>query len=182
MVYYIMQTIIKKRQALQTKIRTLARKHKDGEKYLDEFWDLVAKERAAGHLFDPDAPYLTKEYWKDPRTKDGKPIGDETDVYLTKSKHVNTIKVDSDHKFDLHIKILHPKQEQVTKIYKFFEDMVLTPISKQDTPEELDLVYRFTGTKNQFDILKRAVMCTMGLLACSDFLIQVRGRQYDIYN
>lgn len=177
-----MQTIIKKRQALQTKIRTLARKHKDGEKFLDEFWNLVAKEQAAGHPFDPDAPYLKKEYWKDPRTKDGKPTGDETDVYLTNSKYTKVTKVDSDHKFDLHIKILHPKQKQVAKIYKFFEDMVLTPITKQDTSEELDLVYRFTGTKKQFDILKRAVMCTMDLLACSDFLIQVRGRQYDIYN
>jgi hypothetical protein len=177
-----MQTIIKKRQALQTKIRTLARKHKDGSKYLEEFWNLVAQEQAAGHPFDPKASYLTKEYWKNPKTRDGKPTGDQNDVYLIRSKCTKTTKMDSDHKFDLHIKILHPKQKQVAKIYKFFEDMVLVPVNEQHTPEELDLVYRFTGTKKQFDILKRAVMCTMDILACSDFLIQVRGRQYDIYN
>lgn len=59
---------------------------------------------------------------------------------------------------------------QLEKTNIFFENMTLT------------FIYRFEGTRSQFNILKQSIICALDLISDPNSAISVKGRIYNSFN
>lgn len=64
----------------------------------------------------------------------------------------------------------------------FFENMTLTLIRLSKTECISNFIYRFEGTKSQFNILKQSIICALDLISDPNSAISVKGRIYNSFN
>lgn len=71
---------------------------------------------------------------------------------------------------------------QLEKTNIFFENMTLTLIRLSKTECISNFIYRFEGTRSQFNILKQSIICALDLISDPNSAISVKGRIYNSFN